>query len=161
MTRDTYSKTQFTATSRPHIQLNQTGGSIGWGLPAALGAAIARPDQKVICLEGDGSAMYTIQALWTMARENTDITVVIFNNRKYSILEMEFGRTGARGGQPGPNAASMLDIGSPDLDFVAMAQGMGVTASRATTAEEFNAQFAEAMGQRGPRLIDAVVPTIF
>ena len=105
--------------------------------------------------------MYTIQALWSMARENTDVTVVIFNNRKYSILEMEFGRTGARGGQPGPSAASTLDIGSPDMDFVAMARGMGVQASRATTAEEFNAQFADAMAQKGPRLIDAVVPTIF
>lgn len=151
----------FTATARPHQQLNQTGGSIGWGLPAALGAAIACPDNKVLCLEGDGSAMYTIQALWSMARENTDVTVVIFNNRKYSILEMEFGRTGARGGIPGPSAASTLDIGSPDMDFVAMATGMGVQASRATTAEEFNAQFAEAMAQSGPRLIDAVVPTVF
>ena len=146
----------FTATARPHDQLNQTGGSIGWGLPAALGAAIAVPDRKVVCLEGDGSAMYTIQALWTMARENADVTVVIFNNRKYSILEMEFGRTGARGGVPGPSAASTLDIGSPDMDFVSMASGMGVQASRAT-----NAQFAEAMTQRGPRLIDAMVPTIF
>lgn len=151
----------FTATARPHDQLNQTGGSIGWGLPAALGAAIACPDRKVVSLEGDGSAMYTIQALWTMARENTDVTVVIFNNRKYSILEMEFGRTGARGGVPGPSAASTLDIGSPDLDFVAMATGMGVSATRATTAEEFNAQFAAAMAQSGPCLIDAIVPTIF
>ena len=151
----------FTGTARPHVQLNQTGGSIGWGLPAALGAAIACPDDKVVCIEGDGSAMYTIQALWSMARENCDITVVIFNNRKYSILEMEFGRTGARGGVPGPSAASTLDIGSPDMDFVAMAQGMGVPASRATTAEEFNAQFAEAMAQKGPRLIDAIVPTVF
>ncbi|MEP5567435.1 MAG: acetolactate synthase large subunit [Halioglobus sp.] len=151
----------FTATARPHVQLNQTGGSIGWGLPAALGAAIACPDQKVVCLEGDGSAMYTIQALWSMAREQTDVTVVIFNNRKYSILEMEFGRTGARGGQPGPSAASTLDIGNPDMDFVALATGMGVPATRATTAEEFNAQFADAMTHPGPRLIDAVVPTIF
>lgn len=151
----------FTAAARPHVQLNQTGGSIGWGLPAALGAAIACPEQKVVCLEGDGSAMYTIQALWSMARENTDVTVVIFNNRKYSILEMEFGRTGARGGVPGPSAASTLDIGRPDLDFVALATGMGVPATRATTAEEFNAQFAEAMAKSGPRLIDAIVPTIF
>lgn len=151
----------FTLTARPHEMLNQTGGSIGWGLPAAVGAAIACPDRKVISLEGDGSAMYTIQALWTMARENLDVTVVIFNNRKYSILEMEFGRTGARGGTPGPSAASTLDIGSPDMDFVSMAQGMGVKASRAVTAEEFNQQFADAMAQSGPRLIDAIVPTIF
>ncbi len=150
-----------TITSQPHDWLNLTGGSIGWGLPAAVGAAVACPDRKVLALEGDGSAMYTIQALWTMARENLDVTVVIFNNRKYSILEMEFARTGARGGSPGPKAASTLDIGGPDMDFVSMAQGMGVQASRATTAEEFNTQLAEALQARGPRLIDAVVPTLF
>ena len=150
----------LTATAKPHDWLNQTGGSIGWGLPAAVGASIACPDRKVISLEGDGSAMYTIQALWTMARENLDITVVIFNNRKYSILEIEFARTGARGGMPGPNAASTLAIGNPDMDFVAMAQGMGVEASRATTAEEFNAQFEAAMNSKGPRLIDAMVPSL-
>jgi acetolactate synthase-1/2/3 large subunit len=150
----------LTATARRHDWLNQTGGSIGWGLPAAVGAAIACPDRKVICLEGDGSAMYTIQALWTMAREELDVTVVIFNNRKYSILELEFARTGARGGVPGPKAASMLAIGQPDMDFVSMAQGMGVKASRATSAEAFDAQFEEAMRETGPRLIDAHVPSL-
>ena len=150
----------FTATAQPHDWLNLTGGAIGWGLPAAVGAAIACPDRKVLCLEGDGSAMYTIQALWTMARENLDVTVVIYNNRKYSILELEFARTGARGGKPGPNAASMLDIGSPDMDFVAMAQGMGVSASRATTVEEFNTQLEAALAASGPHLIDALVPTL-
>ncbi len=149
----------YAETARPHAWLNQTGGSIGFGLPVAVGAAIACPDRKVICLEGDGSAMYTIQALWSMARENLDVTTIIFSNRKYSILELEFSRTGARGGVPGPKAASMLDIGSPDMDFVAMAQGMGVKATRATTAEEFNEQFAAAMAQTGPCLIDAVIPT--
>jgi acetolactate synthase I/II/III large subunit len=151
----------LTMTAQPHDWLNLTGGSIGWGLPAAVGAAIACPDRKVVCLEGDGSAMYTIQSLWTMAREHLDVTVVIFNNRKYSVLEMEFTRTGARGGTPGPKAASTLDIGSPDMDFVALAQGMGVQASRVTTAEEFNAQFEAAMLAKGPRLIDALVPTLF
>ena len=151
---------QLTANARRHDWLNQTGGSIGWGLPAAVGASIACPDRKVVCLEGDGSAMYTIQSLWTMAREELDVTVVIFNNRKYSILELEFARTGARGGVPGPNAASVLAIGQPDMDFVAMAQGMGVKASRATSAEEFNTQFEEAMRERGPRLIDAHVPSL-
>ena len=151
----------LTATAQPHDWLNQTGGSIGWGLPAAVGAAIACPDRKVLCLEGDGSAMYTVQALWTMAREHLDVTVVIFKHRKYSILEMEFGRTGARGGTPGPKAASTLDISGPDMDFVAMAQGMGVSATRATTAEEFNAQLEEALQAKGPRLIDAMVPTLF
>ncbi|MEP5766425.1 MAG: acetolactate synthase large subunit [Halieaceae bacterium] len=149
----------YTETARRHDWLNQTGGSIGFGLPVAVGAAIACPQRKVVCLEGDGSAMYTIQSLWTMAREQLDVTTVIFSNRKYSILELEFSRTGARGGVPGPKAASMLDIGSPDMDFVAMAEGMGVKASRATTAEEFNAQFAAAMEQSGPCLIDAVIPT--
>lgn len=151
----------LTATCPPHDWLNQTGGSIGWGLPAAVGAAVACPHRKVLCLEGDGSAMYTIQALWTMARENLDITVVICNNRKYSILEMEFGRTGARGGSPGPKAGSMLDIGRPDMDFVAIARGMGVQGSRATTAAEFNTQLEQALAATGPRLIDAVVPTLF
>jgi acetolactate synthase-1/2/3 large subunit len=151
----------LTATARPHDWLNLTGGSIGWGLPAAVGAAIACPDRKVICLEGDGSAMYTIQSLWTMARENLDVVVVIYNNRKYSILELEFGRTGARGGVPGPKAASTLDIGSPDMDFVAIAKGMGVEASRATTAEEFNAQLEAGLNSSGPYLIDAIVPTVF
>ncbi|MCB1842584.1 MAG: acetolactate synthase large subunit [Halioglobus sp.] len=151
----------MTSSAQPHDWLNQTGGSIGWGLPAAVGAAVACPDRKVLCLEGDGSAMYTIQALWSMARENLDVTVVIFNNRKYSILEMEFGRTGAREGKPGPKAASTLEIGSPDMDFVAMAKGMGVTATRATTAQAFNEQFLEAMQTKGPRLIDAIVPTVF
>jgi acetolactate synthase I/II/III large subunit len=150
----------LTATAQPHDWLNQTGGSIGWGLPAAVGAALACPERKVICLEGDGSAMYTIQALWTMAREHLDITVVLFNNRKYSILELEFLRTGARGGKPGPKAASSLDIGSPDMDFAAMAQGMGVSASRAATAEEFNSQLEAALQGRGPHLIDAHIPPL-
>lgn len=150
-----------TTTARAHDCLNLTGGSIGWGLPAAVGAAIACPERKVVCLEGDGSAMYTLQALWTMARENLDVTVIIFNNRKYSILELEFSRTGARGGTPGPKAASTLRIDGPDLDFVSLARGMGVEAGSATTAEEFNALFAEAMAGKGPRLIDAHVPTLF
>jgi acetolactate synthase-1/2/3 large subunit len=151
----------LTAAAQPHDWLNLSGGAIGWGLPAAVGAAIACPDRKVLSLEADGSAMYTLQALWTMARENLDVTVVIFNNRKYAILELEFSRTGARGGTPGPKAASTLHIGDPDLDFVALAQGMGVEASRATTAEEFNEQFEAAMAAKGPRLIDAIVPTVF
>ncbi|MEM8661276.1 MAG: acetolactate synthase large subunit [Pseudomonadota bacterium] len=149
-----------TASARPHDWLTLTGGAIGWGLPASVGAAIAAPERKVLCLEGDGSAMYTIQSLWTMAREELDVTVVIFNNAKYSVLEMEFARTGARGGTPGPNAASVLDIGSPVLNFVELATGMGVRASRATTADEFNAQFAEAMAAKGPYLIDAIVPPL-
>lgn len=149
-----------TKSAAAHDWLSVTGGSIGYGLPCAVGAALASPDRKTICLEGDGSAMYTIQALWTMARENLDVTVIIFNNHKYSILEMEFARTGARGGVPGPKAASMLDIGQPNMDYTAMAAGMGVSATRATTAEEFNEQFAAAMSGAGPCLIEAMVPPI-
>ncbi|MFV8817405.1 acetolactate synthase large subunit [Haliea sp. E17] len=149
-----------TANARPHDWLSEAGGSIGFGLPVAVGAAIACPQRKVICLEGDGSAMYTIQSLWSMAREALDITVVLLNNGKYSILELEFLRTGARGGKPGPNAASLLDIGSPALDFAAMAQSMGVASGVATTAEEFNALLAGALASPGPFLIDARVPPL-
>ncbi len=150
----------FSEQAKPHDWMTLTGGSIGYGLPCAVGAAVACPDRKVICLEGDGSAMYTIQALWTMVREQLDVTVVICNNSKYNILELEFARTGARGGKPGKKAASMMDIGNPSMDFVAMARGFGMQASRATTAEEFSTQLAEAIQTEGPRLIDAVVPCL-
>lgn len=149
-----------TANAPAHDWLALTGGAIGFGLPCSIGAAIAAPGRKVLCLVGDGSAMYMNQALWTMAREQLDVTAVIFNNGKYNILEIEFARTGARGGKPGPKAAAMLDIGSPTLNFTQMAQGMGVAATRATTAEEFNEQFAAAMQQRGPRLIEAMIPPV-
>ncbi|HND13457.1 MAG TPA: thiamine pyrophosphate-dependent enzyme, partial [Pseudomonadales bacterium] len=109
-----------------------------------------------ICLEGDGSAMYTIQALWTLAREQLDVTVVLFANRDYAILQLEFLRVGAFG--MGANARSMLHIGNPDIDFVALAQSMGVAATRAHDAASFAAQFAEAIGTRGPRLIEVLMP---
>ena len=145
----------FTSTAAPHDYLGLTGGSIGWGLPVAVGAAVASPDRKVVCLHGDGGAMYTIQALWTQAREKLDVINVIFANRSYAILNIELMRVGA--GNGGPKALSMLDIGSPTMDFVKLAEGMGVAASRATTAEEFDAQFAYAVKQRGPRLIEVVI----
>jgi len=140
----------------PHDWLNLTGGSIGMGMPLATGAALGAPDRKVICLEGDGSGMYTIQALWTQARENLDVTTVIFANRTYNILNVEFERTGS--GEQGEKANSMLSIGNPDLDWVKMANGMGVEAVRVETAEAFTAAFAAAMAQKGPRLIEVVVP---
>jgi len=140
----------------PHDWLNLTGGSIGMGMPLATGAALGAPDRKVICLEGDGSGMYTVQALWTQARENLDVTTVIFANRTYNILNVEFERTGS--GEPGEKANSMLSIGDPDLDWVELANGMGVEAVRVDTAEGFTAAFAAAMAQKGPRLIEAVVP---
>ncbi|MCC5887507.1 MAG: acetolactate synthase large subunit [Gammaproteobacteria bacterium] len=144
-----------TAGCPPHDWLSLTGGSIGQGLPAAVGAAVACPDRKVLSLEADGSGMYTVQALWTMVREQLDITVVIFANRKYAILQVEFMRVGAH--NPGPKAMSMLDLSNPNLDWVQLAQGMGMEASRATTVAEFNTQIESALRQRGPRLIEALI----
>lgn len=122
-----------TAHAAKHDWLHNQGGSIGLGLPLAVGAAIACPDRKVICLEGDGSAMYTIQALWTMARENLDIVTIVFANRSYRILNIELSRVGASGA--GQRAKDMLDLTRPELDFVKLAQSMGVPASRPSTAE--------------------------
>jgi acetolactate synthase I/II/III large subunit len=145
----------FTANAEPHDYLSLTGGSIGQGLPVATGAAVACPDRKVLCLEGDGSAMYTLQALWTQAREKLDVTTVVFANRSYVILNVELRRVGAA--ERGPKAMSVLDLHNPMLDWVSLAQGMGVEAHRASTTEEFAAQFSAAMAGRGPRLIEAVI----
>jgi acetolactate synthase-1/2/3 large subunit len=139
-----------------HEYLPVTGGSIGQGLPVATGAALACPGRKVVALEADGSGMYTLQALWTMARERLDVVTVILANRRYRILEVEMRRTGA--GAPGPLAAGMMDIANPEIDWAALAAGLGVEASRARTGDEFIAQFGEAMRARGPRLIEAVLP---
>jgi acetolactate synthase-1/2/3 large subunit len=143
-----------TTGSPPHDWLHNTGGSIGLGLPLAIGAAIACPDRKVVCLEGDGSAMYTIQALWTMAREKLDVTTVVFANRSYRILNIELMRVGATAG---PRAKDMLDISRPELDFVALASSMGVPATRPATAEEFCRDFERAMSTPGPHLIECRV----
>jgi acetolactate synthase I/II/III large subunit len=147
--------TERLAKAARHDLLPVTGGSIGQGLPVALGAALACPDRKVVALEADGSAMYTPQALWTMARERLDVTVVIFANRRYGILEIELRRTGAL--DTGAAAARVIDIGNPVLDWVQVARGLGVEASRAATVAEFAGQFGEAMATRGPRLIEAVI----
>jgi acetolactate synthase-1/2/3 large subunit len=135
-----------------------TGGAIGQGLPVAVGAAVACPDRKVIALEADGSSMYTPQSLWTMARERLDAIVVILANRRYRILDIEMGRTGA--GEVGRRANEMIDISRPDLDWVKLAEGMGVQAARATTADEFVAQFTAAVKQHGPALIEAVTAAV-
>jgi acetolactate synthase-1/2/3 large subunit len=144
----------FTATARPHDHLALTGGSIGQGLPLATGAAVACPDRKVVCLHGDGGAMYTLQALWTQAREKLDVTTVIFANHSYAILKIELMRLGAE--NPGPKALSMLDLHNPELNWSQLAYGMGVEATRAETSEQFASQFADAMQHRGPRLIEVL-----
>ena len=146
---------RFAATMAPHDHLSLTGGSIGQGIPLATGAAVACPDRKVVCIHGDGGAMYTLQALWTQVRESLDVTTVIFANHSYAILNIELARVGA--GEPGPKALSMLDLHNPELDWVKLATGMGMEASRASTLEEFASQFASAMKQRGPRLIELML----
>ncbi|XOV87492.1 MAG: acetolactate synthase large subunit [Pseudomonadota bacterium] len=144
------------AAAEPHDWLSLTGGSIGYGLPTSIGAAVACPDRKVVCIHGDGGAMYTIQSLWTMARENLDICVVILANRKYQILQVELARVGAQ--TMNKKTLDMLNIGNPDLDFVKMSEGLGVPASRATTIDEFNTLYQKAMQTRGPCLIEAMMP---
>lgn len=138
-----------------HDWLQNMGGSIGMGLPVAVGAAVACPERKVICLEGDGSAMYTIQSLWTMAREQLDVTTIVFANRSYRILNIELMRVGA--GEARPRAKDMLDLTRPTLDFVAMAQSMGVPAHRPKDSEEFCRVFERAMQQRGPQVIECCI----
>jgi acetolactate synthase-1/2/3 large subunit len=147
-----------TAGAPKHDVLTLTGGAIGDGMAIAVGAAVACPDRPVLCLEADGSAMYGPAALWTMAREQLDVTTVVINNSAYAILRMELGRVGAEAG--GPKAAKLLDLSSPDLDFVALATGMGVPASKATTAEELAQQLENAFAEPGPHLIEAVVPPL-
>ncbi|MEI9987038.1 MAG: acetolactate synthase large subunit [Aliidongia sp.] len=144
-----------TMNAAPHDHLALTGGSIGQGIPVGTGAAVACPDRKVVCLQGDGGGMYTLQALWTQARERLDATTVIFANRSYAILNVEMMRVGAE--NPGPKALSMFDLRNPELNWVSLAQGMGVEASRAETVEEFAAQFSSAMRGRGPRLIEVML----
>ena len=147
--------TMLTRTCPPHDWLMLTGGSIGYGMPCATGAAVASPDRRVICLQADGGGMYTVQALWTQARERLDVTTIIFANQKYSILQIEFGRVGAH--NPGPKAMSMLDLGNPELNWVSLAVGLGVPAWRVKTAEEFNKALAESFRTPGPTLIEAMI----
>jgi acetolactate synthase-1/2/3 large subunit len=146
-----------TAGAPPHDWLTLTGGAIGQGLPVATGAAIACPDRRVLCLEADGSAMYTIQALWTQAREGLDVTTVVLDNRAYAVLELELSRVGSSR-PPGPAARRLLELTPPDLDFAALARGLGLEAWRATTAEEFAELLGRSLATPGPSLIHAVVP---
>jgi acetolactate synthase-1/2/3 large subunit len=147
--------TELTSGAPRHDWLALTGGAIGDGLPMALGAAVACPDRPVIGIQADGSAMYTISALWSYAREQADITTIVCDNGSYAILEHELSRVGAQ--NDGKRAAQLLDLGGPDLDFVALATGMGVPATRATTAEELADQLRRALAEPGPHLIDAVL----
>ena len=146
---------QATVAAPAHDWLTLTGGAIGQGLPAATGAAVACPDRPVVSLEGDGSAMYTIQSLWTQAREALDVTTVILANRSYAILDFELGRVGAAA--EAPAARGLLDIGRPDLDFTAIARGMGVPARRVEQGPDLVAALREAYAEPGPHLIEAAL----
>jgi acetolactate synthase-1/2/3 large subunit len=145
----------MTRATPPHDWLANTGGSIGMAMPVAIGAAVACPERKVLCLEGDGSGMYTLQALWTMARENLKVTTILFANRTYAILKNELANVGA--GNPGRRALDMLEIGRPDLDWVALARGMGVPAHRADTLDDLARHTAAGLASGGPSLVELVL----
>ncbi|HEX3881386.1 MAG TPA: acetolactate synthase large subunit [Stellaceae bacterium] len=144
-----------TKAAAPHDWLSNMGGSIGLGLPLATGAAVACPDRKVVCLEGDGSGMYTVQALWTHAREGLDVTTVVFSNRSYQILKGELANVGA--GNPGRKALDMLNIGQPDIDWVGLAKSLGVPGAKVTNMDEFNRHFAAGLAAPGPFLVEVVM----
>ena len=144
-----------TRSAHPHTWLQNMGGSIGIGMPLAIGAAIACPDRPVLNIEADGSAMYTIQSLWTQARENLNVTTVLLNNRSYAILRGELANVGAQ--NVGRKALDMLDLSRPDLDFVMLARGMGVPAERVTTMEEFNEAVARGLATPGPYLVETML----
>jgi acetolactate synthase-1/2/3 large subunit len=135
-----------------HDWLGNTGGSIGIAMPLAVGAAMAAPERKVLCLSADGSGMYTLQALWTMAREGLKVTTVIFANRDYAVLKREFSYLGV--GSPGRRALDMFEIGRPDLDWVALAKGMGVPGTRVSSLEGFGKALREGFESGGPSLIE-------
>jgi len=141
--------------SKAHTWLNLTGGSIGQGGPAAVGAAIAAPERQVFALLGDGASMYTNQALWTQARESLNVITVIFNNQIYGILETEYLRLGVNA--VGEHAAQLFNLAEPAIDFVKLAESMGVPGRRAESVAEFEVALLEALERNGPTLIEAML----
>jgi len=144
------------ASAAPHTLLTLTGGAIGQGLPCATGAAIACPDRSVIAFQADGSGLYTLQALWTQARESLDVTTIICANRTYRILQIELMRAGV--GEPGRAARRLTTLGEPALDWVKLASGMGVPAARAEDAETLVRELQRALAEPGPHVIEAILP---
>ncbi len=143
------------ATAAPHDLLCLPGGSLGMGMPATIGAALACPDRPVIGFQADGSAMYTVQALWTQAREGLDITTLICSNRSYDILKLELMRAGNV--SPGKNALALTDLGNPSIDWVQISQGMGVPAVSVDTVEQLAKELTAALHEPGPHLIEMVL----
>ena len=145
----------LTAGAAPHVQLQNMGGSIGYGTPVATGAALACPDRRVVCMVGDGSAMYTIQSLWTQAREGLNVTTIVFANRTYQILKTEYNAMGA--GTPGPQALAMIDIDRPTIDWVGMGKSLGCRSVRVEEAGEFFKTLQASFREPGPTLIEVVL----
>jgi acetolactate synthase-1/2/3 large subunit len=145
----------LSAGAPPHTYMALTGGAIGQGLPCATGAAVACPDRKVIAFQADGSGMYTVQALWTQAREKLDVTTLICNNRRYRILQVELARAGIT--EPGRKARALTSLGQPELNWSAMASGMGVPGVRVETAEALVTELQRALKERGPNLIEMLI----
>ena len=141
--------------SAPHTVLTQPGGAIGLGLPCATGAAVACPDRRVICLQADGSGMYTVQSLWTQAREQLNVTTIICNNRSYRILGIEMARAGVK--DLGAQAQRLIGLTEPSIDWVSLSKALGVPATRVKTAEELTRDLTRALGETGPHLIEAVL----
>ncbi|MET4577496.1 acetolactate synthase large subunit [Ottowia thiooxydans] len=153
----TFGRSAYGAThsARRHDWLQLTGGAIGSGLPLATGAAVAAPQRRVVSLQADGSGLYTVQALWTQARERLDITTVVFSNKRYEILFNEMRRMGV---EPGANAEKLFSLENPSLDWVRIAQGFGVEAARASNMDEFNDLFLYSLNCSGPFLIELQIP---
>jgi acetolactate synthase-1/2/3 large subunit len=138
--------------AQPHDLINNLGGSIGYGTPVATGVALACPERRVFCMVGDGSAMYTIQSLWTQARESLNVTTIIYANRSYAILKAEYANMGA--GVPGQRALAMIDIDRPSIDWLAMAKSMGVPSVAVESAETFARAMESSVNVAGPQLIE-------
>jgi len=145
----------LSAAAPPHSFLTLTGGAIGQGPPCATGAALACPDRRVIALQADGSGMYTLQALWTQAREGLDVTTVLCANRSYRILQIELGRSGITA--PGPKARALTDLTHPEIEWCSLARGLGVPADRVESAEGLARALAASFSEPGPRLIEAML----
>ncbi len=146
---------KFTEGSKRHTWLSNCGGSIGFALPAATGASIACPDRKVIALEGDGSGMYTLQSLWTIARERLNVTILIFANQSYKILHGELNNVGVQ--NPGPSAINMLTLNNPTLDWVHLSKGMGVDGKKVSDISQLYSVFKDALNSQDPFLIEIMI----
>ncbi|MEW6213207.1 MAG: thiamine pyrophosphate-dependent enzyme, partial [Acidobacteriota bacterium] len=146
---------QYSASAPRHSYLNLTGGAIGQGMPAATGAALACRDRRVISIEADGSAMYTLQSLWTQAREGLNVTTLLCANNSYRVLGVEMMRAGIK--QAGAQAQSMIDLSNPKIDWVQMSQSVGVPATRVDTADSLVRELERALSSQGPRLIEVAL----